>query len=470
MDIRTKLVFGFVAVSLSGLLALGALAYTSAAQIVDSRAELQLASLAEAKAEQVDAVFEGWVEVMAQITSRTQLRQSLRGWNRNEAPAEEARIARILEDALASSDVIEALTVLDLQGRRVASVGSESPTLEGRTSLGPADTGVSFSGFSRGEPPHVGFSAPLVLDGRVGTILAELSTTKLSDLAQNTTGLGETGETLVTARDADGQVRLLSPRRHPVEPSAPGEQAPDPSILRLALDEPDHLFSRDMVDDHGESVWIATRRIEHAGLGIAVKFDETEQRADINQLRDRLLGVGFSLSAFAILLGVLMGLAVARPIHDLAEVADQIREGDLTARANAEREDELGLLGRTFNDMSVELERRMSELQEYKTFFDESRDLLCIAGTDGYFKRLNPAFKEVLGWSVDELLGQPFVEFVHPDDVQSTLGELEKLGGGIPTISFENRYRCKDGSYKRLLWGSHPDPETGLIYAIARES
>jgi PAS domain S-box-containing protein len=102
-------------------------------------------------------------------------------------------------------------------------------------------------------------------------------------------------------------------------------------------------------------------------------------------------------------------------------------------------------------------------------FFQGTLDLLCISGMDGYFKRLNPAFSELLGYTTEELMARPIFDFVHPDDRAATLAEAEKLNRGNPLIAFENRYRCKDGSYRQLAWRSQPDVIEGLRYATARD-
>ena len=112
---------------------------------------------------------------------------------------------------------------------------------------------------------------------------------------------------------------------------------------------------------------------------------------------------------------------------------------------------------RTFNQMADELQERMELLREFRKFFDVSIDLMCIAGTDGFFKKTNPAFERALGWTEDELIERPFLEFVHPDDIEKTQREVAKLSEGIPTVSFENRYRCKDGTYSLLRWTSYPE-------------
>jgi len=112
--------------------------------------------------------------------------------------------------------------------------------------------------------------------------------------------------------------------------------------------------------------------------------------------------------------------------------------------------------------------------QHREAFFAMSLDMLCIADIDGYFRQLNPAWSR-LGWSFEELCGRPFLEFVHPDDVAATLEVMGKLTtSDYSTVEFENRYRCRDGTYRWLLWTSrtsydaaHPDDR--LYHAVAHD-
>src|SRR5689334_11446308 len=106
---------------------------------------------------------------------------------------------------------------------------------------------------------------------------------------------------------------------------------------------------------------------------------------------------------------------------------------------------------------------------EIERLFELSLDLLCIAGFDGYFKRLNPAWERTLGFPVQELLSRPYLDFVHPDDRDATTGTASRIEGGAQIFFFRNRYRCADGSYRWLSWHSSPYPEEQLIYAIARD-
>ena len=114
------------------------------------------------------------------------------------------------------------------------------------------------------------------------------------------------------------------------------------------------------------------------------------------------------------------------------------------------------------------IERKQAEA-ELDRFFAASIDMLCIAGLDGYFRRLNAAWERTLGFTQQELLTRPFIDFVHEEDRAATLEEMKKLRKGSDTISFENRYRCRDGSYKWLLWNARPRVAEKEIYAAARD-
>jgi PAS domain S-box-containing protein len=95
--------------------------------------------------------------------------------------------------------------------------------------------------------------------------------------------------------------------------------------------------------------------------------------------------------------------------------------------------------------------------------------MLCIASGDGYLQRVNPAFERTLGYSVQELLSRPFLDFVHPEDREKTERELGKLVAGVPAVHFENRYRCRDGSYRWLSWMAAPQENGQRIYAVASD-
>ena len=95
--------------------------------------------------------------------------------------------------------------------------------------------------------------------------------------------------------------------------------------------------------------------------------------------------------------------------------------------------------------------------------------MLCVAGIDGYFKALNPAWTRVLGWAQEELLSRPYLDFVHPDDRQVTVTESAKVATGFPSLHFRNRFRCVDGTYRWLGWSSTAALLDGAIYASARD-
>ncbi|HMJ37878.1 MAG TPA: PAS domain S-box protein [Baekduia sp.] len=113
-------------------------------------------------------------------------------------------------------------------------------------------------------------------------------------------------------------------------------------------------------------------------------------------------------------------------------------------------------------------DRRRAE-REFEAIFNLSLDLLCIAGLDGYFRRVNPAFERAFGYSSEELVSRPFLDFVHPDDRQRSHDALAELSGGQEVVRFDNRNVRADGSILWLEWSSRPVPDEGIFYGSARD-
>ncbi|OGS90111.1 MAG: hypothetical protein A2Z95_08430 [Gallionellales bacterium GWA2_60_18] len=124
---------------------------------------------------------------------------------------------------------------------------------------------------------------------------------------------------------------------------------------------------------------------------------------------------------------------------------------------------------RHFTGITRDITARKEAENQFDRFFSLSLDMLCISSADGYFKRVNPAFTKTLGWSTEEMLARPFIDFVHPDEHEATLREVERqVKAGESVLKFENRYQHKDGSWRILSWVSVPD-DSGLMFATARD-
>ncbi len=107
--------------------------------------------------------------------------------------------------------------------------------------------------------------------------------------------------------------------------------------------------------------------------------------------------------------------------------------------------------------------------QELEAFFAIALDLFCFLGFDGRFYRLNQAWERTLGYTRAELMARPFIEFVHPDDRERTLAQNAQVRGGGQALGFENRYLCRDGSHRWLLWNATPIVSDGLVCGVARD-
>jgi len=224
--------------------------------------------------------------------------------------------------------------------------------------------------------------------------------------------------------------------------------------------------------------------------------------AAMQELQDRLLAARADfvrrllvwLAVGGAVFGVIFGMlgmtafvsGVVSRIDRLRADAGHLAHGELLGPPH-DASDELGELTRSIHEAAATLRAREAQVhahvfelavvnrdldlarEELDQFFSLSLDLLGIFGADGCFKRVNPAWERVLGWTPEELTATPYMHFVHHDDRAATIAEAERTARGEAMVGFENRYRAKDGSYRWLNWSAVASPATGSVYAAARD-
>ncbi len=164
--------------------------------------------------------------------------------------------------------------------------------------------------------------------------------------------------------------------------------------------------------------------------------------------------------------------------HWKVPVVFMIDESDEPALRGAGVSEPYGFVVKPFSDRELRVNidlalcKQSAAMAIYELedrFFATSIDLLCFLDFNGHFKRLNPAWERTLGFTRKELMSRPFIEFVHPDDRERTLAQNATVRSGGRALAFENRYMCKDGTYRWFRWNAAPDSSEKVIYSVARD-
>lgn len=229
------------------------------------------------------------------------------------------------------------------------------------------------------------------------------------------------------------------------------------SMFGYATDELEHLHVEQLLDPNTRaealSRWLGDYPLAHELH--CLRKDGTPFTVEACGRTVRYHGNAARITAVRDLTQRKQAEAALRAAHDQLELRVEERTTELQ-QANARLHAEI-----------AERERLENELNR---FFELSIDGICIADLNGHFKRVSPSLLKILGYSANELIRRPYVEFVHEEDRARTIAEAQRLISGSYVIrSFENRYRCKNGQYCWLEWAAVSLPQAGVIYAIARD-
>jgi PAS domain S-box-containing protein len=221
------------------------------------------------------------------------------------------------------------------------------------------------------------------------------------------------------------------------------------------------------------------RLFEAAQDGILILDADTGQITDINPFLQEMLGysqaevIGKTLWE----IGVFKDISISQSNFAELQSKEYIRYEDIPLETKDGKQKQVEFVSnvylvdgkKTIQCNIRDITERKHAEEDINLFFNVTLDMLCIANFSGYFIRLSPTWTKTLGWTEEELKAKPFIEFVHPDDREATLKAASRLSGGIEVIGFNNRYRCKDGSYKWLSWNSFGVAARGIIIAAARD-
>ncbi|MFH1312996.1 MAG: PAS domain S-box protein [Candidatus Eisenbacteria bacterium] len=462
MKINTKLLLAFLLIALIPLGIISILFYFNAEDVLTRGALSHLESVAAIQRTRVESIVEQNLERLNLVSSRTQLRLSLDSFIRNPNAVDRDKINQILLDARSSVSSFQDISVLTLDGKVIASTGAakigSAHSNDEVFIRGQAENTADVLFLNENHSLGVYLSGPLSLEGKLlGVVVIECLADNIVSSVTDYAGLGATGETLLARKNENGDALFLTPTRFDknaaLSRTVLKEELDSPTIQALLKNE--KLFT-DTVDYRGEPVLAATEYIAKTGWGLVTKTDKAEALAPVTRLQNASFTIVLLSLALVLLVSLFLARTITRPIVRLAHMATRVSEGDLATRAEVTSRDEIGILARACNQMkdslftaNSELERALDERRQaeekYSTLVEKGNDGIIII-QDGLVRFANSRMVEMTGFSLDEAIGRPFIDFVVPEYRKSVVEHYQRrISGQKVPNNYEIEILAKDG-------------------------
>ncbi len=372
MSLQKKLSIIFVIITIIPLLAVGFLSY----QILKNRSieqiSAQLVSISSIQEKRVNEVLGRYLEQVQSITSRTQLRASVKKYRETRDTSTLVTIQKIIQDTKESIQSIKQVSVLDTQGVVLASTdasligqgfGSEEYFKEGLKTNQLHDVFKDEDNLLR-----IRLSGPFILEGQViGVAVIVLDADSIVAVTEDYAGLGTTGEVILAKKNQAGDALFLTPLRFDagaaLHRAITKEELSNP-IVSAILGHEDILLGQGIRDYRGKPVFASTRFIESLGWGMVAKIDQAEVLSPVNDLLKSFLLIAFFIVLFAIAIALVIGRVIFRPIGELTAIASNLQNGDFSQRVHIRTKDEIGTLGDAFNSMAEKLQELYLGLEQ----------------------------------------------------------------------------------------------------------
>ncbi len=466
MRLKQKLILIFLLVTFVPLLSLGILVYQRTKQIETQATLSKLEAFADQREKQIETLTRIYQERLRLLSTGTTISNDLAEFNQSPSEGPRGRINQVIQAQQTSLPELKDISVIGANGRVVAST---NPSLAGsdqssqpyfakaRSAAVPADM------IKDGNDVLVQVAGPIRGGGQTSGVLSlRFAGDEITKTTQDFQGLGETGDPNLVKRAENGDALSITPLRFNADAAfrvrVPQSATDRPAIRALAKQE--QVFT-DTMDYRGKPVLATTRYLEGSDWGLVVKLDQAEAFATVTEFRNMLFGLALASSVLLFGLILLLARSITRPLLRLTAVTSRVSEGQLSERANIGSDDEIGELGKSFNQMADKLQRsqkgltkdvaaktkelsgKVAELEDTKkamlnlledlrvekeqavqekakdaAFLQAIGDALIITDEEGKIVLVNACAKKLFGWKRKGVVGMHMFEATDLEDRQ----------------------------------------------------